>query len=610
MIVKNLDRNVISFFVGIYLIELIYDYLNLENKKMKNKWVLVGFLIVFFSSFFQNVHATGGNVWHETQLTSGIDNSYNPNIATDGTKLYYIYTVDDGTGKLQLWTAYSDMDGTNFTATQRTSYTTVGVLSASENIEVAGSKVIFAWIESKSGGVREVWTASMDTDGNNWAAIQQTSDGNNIKVHTSMDVHNSKVFLTWHQTGGGNSVYTAIMNLDGSGFAKTKQTANLATNENPQILATDTRIFVLWREWNLALTQSRLRLGYMNFDGTGWTILNLTGYDALRVVNDIATDGTYLYAVWYEGLNNYQRLMYSRINFDGTGFNPRILFDKPYTPPTPGDDYDFIPHIEYNSNHIYMTWEEYDSGSVTWDIFTGVLDLDDGEFRPTQRLSDSAALARARFAISGNYIYYAYTNLTGVATIYMAIENNIDTDDSTQMVTATVPSSLTFTVTGVTAGNACANSGGNASVTTTSSSIPFGIYNSSQTKIACQTLTVSTNATDGYVVTVQQNQDLTSNSDTIAKFSGTYALPTTWTSPPGSGTNSYFGFTTDDSDYGGFQTAKYAKFAANNTPYNVAIGTQPVVNAANVISYQLETNALQEAGTYTNTVMYIATATF
>lgn len=44
------------------------------------------------------------------------------------------------------------------------------------------------------------------------------------------------------------------------------------------------------------------------------------------------------------------------------------------------------------------------------------------------------------------------------------------------VVTATVPSVLSFAVDGVAMGNACSNSGGNADVTTTVVSIPFGVY--------------------------------------------------------------------------------------------------------------------------------------
>ncbi|MFZ5391564.1 MAG: hypothetical protein ACOZAR_00005, partial [Patescibacteria group bacterium] len=173
-----------------------------------------------------------------------------------------------------------------------------------------------------------------------------------------------------------------------------------------------------------------------------------------------------------------------------------------------------------------------------------------------------------------------------------------------------VPSSLEFTIDGITAGNACANSGGNASVTTTATSIPFGTYAGAQTKIACQTLTVSTNAGSGYIVSLQQNRDLTNaNSNTMGKFTGTYAVPAAWTSPI-SPNKSFFGFTTDDTDLANFQSEKYSQLAANNTPYTIIQETTSVADEVNTISYQLEVNNLQEAGIYSNTLMYIVTVGF
>jgi hypothetical protein len=191
-------------------------------------------------------------------------------------------------------------------------------------------------------------------------------------------------------------------------------------------------------------------------------------------------------------------------------------------------------------------------------------------------------------------------------------ENNVVVSiNNTVNVTATVQSSLTFTINGITSGTSCPNSGGNASVTTTSTTIPYGNLATSVPKIACQQLVVSTNASNGYIVTVQQNQDLTSGgADTIKAFSGTNGTPVTWTAPPGAPTNGYFGYTTDDTGYAQFQPSAYAGFTANNTPYNVVTAAGPVSNETNYLSYEVEVNQLQEAGTYTNTLMYICTATF
>ncbi len=122
---------------------------------------------------------------------------------------------------------------------------------------------------------------------------------------------------------------------------------------------------------------------------------------------------------------------------------------------------------------------------------------------------------------------------------------------------------------------------------------------------------VNTNATNGYIVTVQQNQNLTSGSlDTINPFVGSYLVLMVWSGPPGLGVESYFGFTTDDVDYANFQSDKYGSFASDNHPYNVVVETGPVVGEINYISYQLEVTNMQESGIYSNDITYIATAIF
>lgn len=205
---------------------------------------------------------------------------------------------------------------------------------------------------------------------------------------------------------------------------------------------------------------------------------------------------------------------------------------------------------------------------------------------------------------------YLNAALADEGTLSVAISNTVN-------VTATVQSSLTFTINGVTSGTSCPNTGNNATVTSTSTTIPFGVLAVNTPKTACQQLVVSTNATNGFITTVQQNQNLTSAaSDQINKFAGssgtanTWTTPETWTSPAGTN-HGYFGFNTDDTtDYTLFATNKFAGFQANTTPYNVQTAAGPVSNETNYVSYEIEVNNLQEAGVYTNTLMYICTATF
>jgi len=182
-------------------------------------------------------------------------------------------------------------------------------------------------------------------------------------------------------------------------------------------------------------------------------------------------------------------------------------------------------------------------------------------------------------------------------------------------VTANVPPSLTFTVTGVNMGVNV--NGAVTNIESTSDNINFGVFTGADDKVGAQDLTVSTNATNGFVVTIQKENDFASSgSDTIADFTGTNDSPTTWASP--NGTQSYFGYTTDDytlsqTETNRFNSNKWAK--VDTTPYEVMYHTDPINGVTQGqgttrIGYQMEITNLQPAGIYQTKIMYICTATF
>lgn len=184
-------------------------------------------------------------------------------------------------------------------------------------------------------------------------------------------------------------------------------------------------------------------------------------------------------------------------------------------------------------------------------------------------------------------------------------------------VTATVQSSMTFTITGITTAGSCTYQTGTYTpdISTTPTTIAFGSLTADTPKRACQKIAIATNATNGYVTTVQQNNDLTSGAgDTIKDWVGTVAAPTAWPADPFA-TNpdhGYFGLHSSDTDYAQFNDNLWGGFTASNTTYNVASASGPVsgVDGENYVNYEIEVDDLQEAGVYTNTLMYITTATF
>ncbi len=188
-------------------------------------------------------------------------------------------------------------------------------------------------------------------------------------------------------------------------------------------------------------------------------------------------------------------------------------------------------------------------------------------------------------------------------------------------VTAQVETTLVFTVTGV--GNGVIVNGTPTTGTTSATSIPFGVLEPGVPKFMAQQLTVGTNALNGFVVTVRQNQNLLSaNGADIDLFIDGNATPTPggWQSPSNNIANEntwgHYGVTSDDTDLNGGEF-NGGRFAGNiDTARQIfshtgpADETTPDIGRARV-GYRIEITALQEAANdYNNILTYVCTPTF
>jgi hypothetical protein len=196
----------------------------------------------------------------------------------------------------------------------------------------------------------------------------------------------------------------------------------------------------------------------------------------------------------------------------------------------------------------------------------------------------------------------------------------------TVTVTASVDTLFTFAVTGVTSGTVVTGAhttGGDTTATT----IPFGKLVDSTASTAAQTLEVNTNAANGFVVTVQVDQQLlSSNGADIDGFrnGGFDTTPVGWESPsPTPGTESSYGHwgltSTDDSLTAGLSdlyTGGLNFVSASTTPVEVFRHDGPTDGGTagegtTEVIYKVEISALQEAADdYTATLTYVATPVF
>lgn len=192
------------------------------------------------------------------------------------------------------------------------------------------------------------------------------------------------------------------------------------------------------------------------------------------------------------------------------------------------------------------------------------------------------------------------------------------------VVTASVGTNFTFTVAGVAAGQGINSDATLTSAGATATALPFGDLTPGAAQVLGQTLSVSTNAKNGFVVTVQQDQNLLSGNgadiDTFKDGAGT-AVPEAWAVPSNTldseNTYGHYGITSEDSDLNSdeFGSALYAG-NFSNAPRVVFSHTGPANGSTadkgqTRVGFKIEISSLQEAANdYTNSLTYVATPTF
>jgi len=196
------------------------------------------------------------------------------------------------------------------------------------------------------------------------------------------------------------------------------------------------------------------------------------------------------------------------------------------------------------------------------------------------------------------------------------------------LVTAIVNTSFDFTITGLATSTAI--NGTSTTGSTTPTLINFGVLTAGEIKTLGQRLNVTTNARNGFVVTVQSDGDLQSANgaviDNFLQGSDVSDTGTEWASPVPDVNDEtswgHWGLTTSDTDLnslGGFYSADFGAnefIAASTTPREVfhhdgpSDGTTLDIGQVDV-AYQIEITPLQEAADdYNTTLTYIATPTF
>jgi hypothetical protein len=220
-------------------------------------------------------------------------------------------------------------------------------------------------------------------------------------------------------------------------------------------------------------------------------------------------------------------------------------------------------------------------------------------------------------ATPGTYTVRISGTQSNSADVVVAIINSVT-------LSAAVDTSLTFTISGVAIGSSVNGDATTTATTTSAILIPFGTLASGTAKLAAQDLSVSTNAQNGFTVTVKQDQNLLSASGAdvdLFKDGAANVTPTAWTAPTSvvgnENTFGHYGVTSEDADLNGdeFGTALYAgNFGTTSrvvfSHNGISDGATANIGATRV-GFKIQISSLQEPGNdYSNQFIYVCTPSF
>lgn len=233
---------------------------------------------------------------------------------------------------------------------------------------------------------------------------------------------------------------------------------------------------------------------------------------------------------------------------------------------------------------------------------------------------------------SGDAYSFQVKNYDDINTAIDATTGKILVIESVR-VSATVDPTITFSIAGVASGaNPCGTGATNQTDVDTSTgtnaplAVPFGTLGLNTFKDAAHLLTVSTNATNGYTVTAQENDQLGKNGGTtpfIPDADGDNATADettsdTWDTATG---NPGFGYTLKSvsgatvpftSTGANFNTRRFPSVADPDSPLVATIMSSTTVSNSHTanVCYRISVDATQAAGDYENQITYTATASF
>lgn len=266
--------------------------------------------------------------------------------------------------------------------------------------EISGDKIYYCWTES-DGFRYQIWTAISDLDGSNFVATQRTTGGYD-KYYLKFKINNGVMQLVWIERSGTYlQVFTGTLNLDGTGWTATVRTSTATNKQSSKLLIGSDKIYYFFAE-NLMISGSLVRylwLGTTNLDGSGWTSVRLTDTNTIKselgftiyggkiyYVFIVMDPTTYIYSAWT-----------AESNLDGTSFVATIR---------QGDNDVIYVNLVVEEGVMYLCYAIWDDQH--YQIETATMNIDGTNWVQVRQTTDATDKYFAYLKVSNGKAHYTY----------------------------------------------------------------------------------------------------------------------------------------------------------------------------------------------------------
>jgi hypothetical protein len=363
------------------------------------QYIALGLVAIFFTSVLAAssapASATDPDSFTATKRTSADWHIY-PQLQVVGDKIYYVWEAGpEGVGTPQIWTATMNTDGTDWSATWRT---TSADLKGTPQLQVVGDKIYYVWDEWDDNCVSQIWTATMNTDGTDWSANKRTTSTDG-KYNPQLQVVGDKIYYVLYGWDDGSvSIWTATMNTDGTGWSATERITSTYNKWGPQLQVVGDKIYYVWNGYDDVGVQ--IWTATMNTDGTDWSTTKRTTSTYYKRNPQLQVVGDKIHYVWWEDDNNGKTQIWtSTMNTDGTDWSTTKRTTSTYHKRT--------PQLQVVSDKIYYVWDEDDSNGKT-QIWTATMNTDGTDWSTTKRTTSTYDKFDQQLQVVGDKIHYVW----------------------------------------------------------------------------------------------------------------------------------------------------------------------------------------------------------